>query len=165
MCVSLSSLIPLLFSLHLCLSSSLSFSLSLFLSLSFSLSLSPLSMWTCCQYTRRRFESTHEGVLGATHGGRESEREERGRGREQASFQRVRFVFAPKTQVSPTICTSVIPGAATRVFPNFALLGHSSPSLDSHNQLTPPQQTNTHNNTLTQPQHHTTTTTQWRKHR
>ena len=37
------------------------------------------NMWTCCWYTRGRFESTHGGVLELHTGERESEREEEGK--------------------------------------------------------------------------------------
>ena len=44
--------------------------------------------WTCCRYKLKRFESAHGGVMGFTHAGRESQREERGRGREQGQTQK-----------------------------------------------------------------------------
>ena len=56
-------------------------------------------------------------ILGETSGG--------------TSYQMVRLVFRPYTQIRRTICTSVSLRASTRVSPGFTLFRHSSPSFGS----------------------------------
>ena len=56
-------------------------------------------------------------ILGETSGG--------------TSYQMVRLVFRPYTQIRRTICTSVSLQASTRVSPSFTLFRHRSPSFGS----------------------------------
>ena len=50
---------------------------------------------------------------------------------EGTSYQIVRLVFRPYTQIRRTICTSVPLRASTRVSPGFTLFRHRSPSFGS----------------------------------
>ena len=50
---------------------------------------------------------------------------------EKTSYQMIRLVFRPYTQIRRTICTSVSLRASTRVSPGFTLFKHRSPSFGS----------------------------------